>query len=168
MKITQDDIVDRQTVVHIELEDDDLDPYLDRGYRRVVQRVQIPGFRKGKAPRRIVQQFLGRESLLNEVLDTMLPELTSRAIEEQELDAAGLPQMEMVDLEPVESGDDQAALRALIEDHYRLTGSANAERVLGDWRNGVRNFVKVMPREYKRALADAVVGEREVPAAANG
>ncbi|MDP6403519.1 MAG: trigger factor family protein, partial [SAR202 cluster bacterium] len=100
MKITQDEIVDRQTVVHIELEDDDLDPYLDRGYRRVVQRVQIPGFRKGKAPRRIVQQFLGSESLLNEVLDTMLPELTSRAIEEQELDVAGLPQMEMVGLEP--------------------------------------------------------------------
>ena len=100
MKITQDEIVDRQTVVHIELEDDDLDPYLDRGYSRVVQRVQIPGFRKGKAPRRIVQQFLGRESLLNEVLDTMLPELTSRAIEEQGLDAAGLPQMEMIDLEP--------------------------------------------------------------------
>jgi trigger factor len=100
VKITQDEIVDRQTVVHIELEDDDLDPYLDRGYRRVVQRVQIPGFRKGKAPRRIVQQFLGRESLLNEVLDTMLPEFTSRVIEEQELDVAGLPQMEMVDLEP--------------------------------------------------------------------
>lgn len=100
MKITQDEIVDRQTVVHIEMEDGDLDPYLDRGYRRVVQRVQIPGFRKGKAPRRIVEQFLGRESLLNEVLDTMLPECTSRAIEEQELEASGLPQMEMVNQEP--------------------------------------------------------------------
>ena len=100
MKITQDEIVDRQTVVHIELEEDDLDPYLDRGYRRVVQRVQIPGFRKGKAPRRIVQQFLGRESLLTEVLDTMLPELTARAIEERELEAVGLPRMEMIGLDP--------------------------------------------------------------------
>ena len=100
VKITQDEIVDRQTVVHIELEEDDLDPYLDRGYRRVVQRVQIPGFRKGKAPRRIVQQFLGRESLLTEVLDTMLPELTARAIEERELEAVGLPRMEMIGLDP--------------------------------------------------------------------
>ena len=54
-----------QTVLQIELEDEDLDPYLDRGYRRVVQRTLIPGFRKGKAPRAIVERFLGRESLLS-------------------------------------------------------------------------------------------------------
>ena len=38
MKITQDDVVERQTVLHIELEDDDIDPYLNRAYQRVVQR----------------------------------------------------------------------------------------------------------------------------------
>ena len=56
MKITQDDVVERQTVLHIELEDDDIDPYLNRAYQRVVQRVNIPGFRKGKAPRSIIEQ----------------------------------------------------------------------------------------------------------------
>ena len=44
MKITQDDVVDRQTVLHIELEDDDMDPYLDKAYQRGVQRVNVPGF----------------------------------------------------------------------------------------------------------------------------
>ena len=73
MKITQDEVVERQTVLHIELEDNDIDPYLDRAYRRVVQRANVPGFRKGKAPRRIIEQYFGRESLLNEVLDSMLP-----------------------------------------------------------------------------------------------
>ena len=101
MKITQEEIVDRQTVLHIELEDNDLDPYLDRGYRRVVQRTAIPGFRKGKAPRRVVEHYLGRESLLNEVLDSMLPEVASRAISERELDAAGLPSLELLELAPV-------------------------------------------------------------------
>jgi|TARA_B100000959_G_scaffold37483_1_gene36142 trigger factor len=100
VKITQDDVVDRQTVLHIELEDDDIDPYLDRAYQRVVQRVNIPGFRKGKAPRRIIEQYFGRESMLNEVLDSMLPELTNQAINEKDLDAVGLPSIEMEELDP--------------------------------------------------------------------
>ena len=100
MKITQEEAVDRQTVLNIELEDEDLETYLDRGYRRVVPQILIPGFRKGKAPRWRVQQVVGREGLLNEVLDTMLPELTSRAITEQELDAAGLPRIELLDMDP--------------------------------------------------------------------
>ncbi len=100
MKITQEEAVDRQTVLNIELEDEDLETYLDRGYRRVVPQVLIPGFRKGKAPRWRVEQVVGRESLLNEVLDTMLPELTSRAITEQDVDAAGLPRIELLGMEP--------------------------------------------------------------------
>ena len=101
MKVNQEEIIDRQTVLNIELEDEDLDPYLDRGYRKVVQRTVIPGFRKGKAPRRIIENFLGRESLLNEVLDSMLPEVTSQAINEQEIDAAGLPRIELLNLIPL-------------------------------------------------------------------
>ena len=100
MIITQGEVVDRQTVLRIELEDEDLDKYLDRGFKRVAPRTVIPGFRKGKAPRRVVEQFLGRESLINEVLDTLLPEVTSHAIAEQEIDAAGLPHVELVETEP--------------------------------------------------------------------
>ena len=100
MKITQDDVVERQTVLHIELEDDDIDPYLNRTYQRVVQRVNIPGFRKGKAPRSIIEQYFGRESMLNEILDSMLPELTSQAINDQDLDAVGLPSIELEELDP--------------------------------------------------------------------
>lgn len=100
MKITQDDVVERQTVLHIELEEDDVDPYLNRAYQRVVQKVNIPGFRKGKAPRRIIEQYFGRESMLNEILDTMLPELTTQAITDQNLDAVGLPSIELEELDP--------------------------------------------------------------------
>ena len=100
MKITQDEILERQTVLHIELEDSDIDPFLDRAYSRVVQRVNIPGFRKGKAPRRIIEQYFGRESLLNEIIDSMLPEMTGRAVSEQELDSVGLPSIDLESLEP--------------------------------------------------------------------
>ena len=100
MKITQGEIEDRQTVLRVELEDEDIATYLDQGYRRLVQRTSIPGFRKGKAPRRIVENFLGRESLLNEVMDSMLPEVTTKAITEQELDAGGLPSIELLEMDP--------------------------------------------------------------------
>ena len=101
MKITQDEAVDRQTILHIELEDEDLAPYLDRSYRKLAQQLSIPGFRKGKAPRAVVESFVGRESLIHESLDDMLPVMTQRAIDEQEIEAAGTPAVEIVELDPV-------------------------------------------------------------------
>ena len=100
MKITQDEVVERQTTLHIELDDEDIDPYLQRAYSRVVQNVNIPGFRKGKAPRSIIEQYFGRESLLNEILDSMLPELTGKAITKEDIDAVGMPSIDLEGLDP--------------------------------------------------------------------
>ncbi len=102
MKITQDEVVDNQTTLHIELEDEDLSPYLDRGYQRIANQIVIPGFRKGKAPRRVVESMVGRESLLNEVLDSMVFEVIGKAIEERELDSVGIPKVDDLDLDPVQ------------------------------------------------------------------
>ena len=101
MKITQEEVVDNQTTLRIELEEADLNPYLDQGYRRLAPQISLPGFRRGKVPRHIVEGFMGREGLLNEVLDNMVFEVTSKAIEEQEIDAAGMPKIEDLDLDPV-------------------------------------------------------------------
>ena len=102
MKITQDEVVDNQTTFHIELEDEDLDPYLDRGYQRIASQIVIPGFRKGKAPRRVVESMVGRESLLHEVLDNMVFEVIGKVIEERELDSVGIPKVDDLDLDPVQ------------------------------------------------------------------
>lgn len=58
---------------------------------------------------------------------------------------------ELVDLEEL-SGDDFTWLRDIIGRHREETGSAVAEQVLADWSQQVNNFVKVMPRDYKRVL----------------
>jgi glutamate synthase (NADPH) large chain len=52
---------------------------------------------------------------------------------------------------------DADELRALVEEHHRRTGSAVAARLLADWAEAVRSFVKVLPHDYKRALEDGVV-----------
>jgi glutamate synthase (NADPH/NADH) large chain len=59
---------------------------------------------------------------------------------------------EMVALERVEAAEDDAELRGLIESHYRYTDSPVAEAILERWETSVRQFVKVMPTDYKRVL----------------
>ena len=93
--------MDNQTTLHIELEDADLDPYLDRGYRRLAGQVSVPGFRKGKAPRAIVEGVIGRETILNEILDDMVGETVRNAIEELGLDSLGLPRVDNLEFAPV-------------------------------------------------------------------
>jgi glutamate synthase (NADPH) large chain len=61
---------------------------------------------------------------------------------------------EMVDLEPVEELDDVEELREMIEKHQIYTGSSVAQDILENWDRVLPQFVKVMPRDYKRALAE--------------
>ena len=58
----------------------------------------------------------------------------------------------MIDLEAV-APEDEAELRDLVRKHYQYTGSRIAEDILLDWTNYLARFVKVTPREYRRALA---------------
>ena len=58
----------------------------------------------------------------------------------------------MVDLDPVETDDDIAELKTLIENHQKFTGSTVAAEVLSNWDQAVKQFVKVMPTDYKRVL----------------
>ncbi|HEY2337520.1 MAG TPA: glutamate synthase-related protein [Burkholderiales bacterium] len=61
----------------------------------------------------------------------------------------------MVDLEPVaEKSDDEASVLRLIESHARYTGSRRAQEILQKWAQYRPRFVKVFPKEYRRALAE--------------
>ena len=66
---------------------------------------------------------------------------------------AGRCNMELVGFDPLED-DDVEALRALVEEHLERTGSPVAARVLDEWDELLPRFVKVMPHDYKRALAE--------------
>jgi glutamate synthase domain-containing protein 2/glutamate synthase domain-containing protein 1/glutamate synthase domain-containing protein 3 len=67
----------------------------------------------------------------------------------------------MVDLEKLEDEQYRSELRALVEAHHRLTGSRLAERLLERWEQTLPQFVQVMPRDYKRALAGIEFGDRD-------
>ena len=123
MKVTKEDLPQREALLTIELEQQDMEPHLQRAYQRIVQRSNIPGFRKGKAPRAIVERFVGPGALREEALDSLLPDAIKRAIEEQKLDSAGMPRVNEIDgdppivkatvpLEPLVELDDYLAIRA--------------------------------------------------------
>ena len=60
----------------------------------------------------------------------------------------------MVDLEQLVDADDIATLKNKIESHAQLTDSPTAKALLGDWDKSLKKFVKVFPREYRRALLE--------------
>jgi glutamate synthase (NADPH) large chain len=62
--------------------------------------------------------------------------------------------MGMVELEKVESDEDAAELRELIEKHRDFTGSTVANHLLANWEDVLPQFVKVMPTDYKRVLEE--------------
>jgi glutamate synthase (NADPH/NADH) large chain len=74
-------------------------------------------------------------------------------------DEAGRPRQRATDVEDNGMGDvlrfDAERLRILVERHHLHTGSAQARALLEDWDNALQSFVKVMPRDYKRALMQA-------------
>jgi len=72
--------------------------------------------------------------------------------------------LELVELESVESAEDIEELKQLIQQHADYTGSTVALGILESWVQSLSQFVKVMPRDYKRALAE-MAAKPEVAAA---
>ena len=101
MKVTKESSSPVEVILNVELDATDEDPFIDRSYRRTVGRLNIPGFRKGKAPRSIVESYVGRVALVQEALDFMIPETLNRALQDEEVQAFVEPRVEVTELEPV-------------------------------------------------------------------
>jgi trigger factor len=113
--------------VTVEVPADEFAKDLDRAYRRIGQQVKVPGFRKGKVPRRIIDAQIGREAVLQEFMEDSLPTYYSRAVREHELAPITDPD---IDVETVEEGS-PLVFTATVEVRPRLT--------LDDWRDVVRS-----------------------------
>ena len=76
-----------------------------------------------------------------------------------ERDASVHPHQRSISAEDNGMGDvlafDAERLRILVERHHLHTGSVRARQLLEDWDNALKSFIKVMPRDYKRALMRA-------------
>ncbi len=83
--------------VDIEVPAKDAVNYYNNAAKRLAQYVNIPGFRKGKAPRNIVEQNIGEERIKHEALEGALPKIFSEVIKENEFDVVAQPYVESYD-----------------------------------------------------------------------
>lgn len=101
MKVTLERLPESRVQLQIEIDDERLEKSLDSAYKRLAQKNRFPGFRPGKAPRPIVERAVGREGLIREALDKLVPAAYNEAIETENVDAIGQPDLEIEQLEPV-------------------------------------------------------------------
>ena len=101
MKVTRESVTPTEVTLNIVMDSEDEDPFVNRSYRRTVGRLQIPGFRKGKAPRSIVESYVGRTALVQEALEFMIPETLDKVLKEEDVQAFIEPQIEVTEIEPV-------------------------------------------------------------------
>ncbi|MFC1949141.1 trigger factor [Chloroflexota bacterium] len=101
MKVTNEKTEDSQAFLTIEVEPEEMEESMESAYKRLVKKAKIPGFRVGKAPRSVLERYLGKESLLEEALNNMVPEVYEKAIKEQEIAAIAQPQIEITQTDPV-------------------------------------------------------------------
>ena len=101
MKVSTERIENSQIVLEVEADPDELERSMQGAYHSLVNRANVPGFRRGKAPREMLERHIGRETLLGEALDRLIPQLLSQAIEEQGIEAIARPDIEITQTDPV-------------------------------------------------------------------
>ena len=101
MKVTVDKTEKRQTYLTIEMEQAEVDAGLKDAYSRLVKKYSIPGFRKGKTPRPIFEQYLGKESFLEDAVEHMAPEAFKQACKEKDIHAFAQPDVKLEKMDPV-------------------------------------------------------------------
>ncbi len=69
----------------------------DRAFRRLVKNVRLPGFRKGKVPRKIFEQTYGSNAVTTEAVDEVVPEVYAKAVREHDVEPVERPKFEIVE-----------------------------------------------------------------------
>jgi trigger factor len=101
LKVTREKVENSQAFLTVEMEPTEMEAGMQDAYRRLAQKASIPGFRKGKAPRAVVEHHLGKSRLLDEALDRLLPQAYEQALKEQEIDPYAQPEMEITQTDPL-------------------------------------------------------------------
>ena len=99
MKVTAEQGENQQVTLTIEVEAAEVSKAAERASKQLASRVSIPGFRKGKAPRKIVERHVGTEALMQEAFDLLAPKAFNDALEEQKIDPVTRPNIDIVTLE---------------------------------------------------------------------
>lgn len=99
MNVTTEKIENHKVVLTIEVPAEELDKGIKAACKSLANRVNIPGFRKGKAPRRILEMNIGKEAILDEAFDRVAQKAFDEALKQENLDPVDRTQVDIVTLE---------------------------------------------------------------------
>ena len=84
----------------IEVSAEDLDKAMEKAYQKQKNRITIPGFRKGKAPRKMIERMYGKGVFMEDAVNALVPEHYSKALEECDLEIVSQPEFSVTQMEP--------------------------------------------------------------------
>ena len=84
----------------IEVAAEDLEKAMQNAYQKAKGRISIPGFRKGKAPRKMIEQMYGKGIFLEDAANALIPEHYSKALAECDLEIVSQPKIDVTQVEP--------------------------------------------------------------------
>ena len=111
MKTSVEELEDNKVKLSIEVDEQEFDKAVDAAFRKIAREVNIPGFRPGKAPRRILEKRLGDGVARGEALRDAIPDYYAQAVKEHDVDVIAAPDIEITDGE--ETGP--VAFEAVVE-----------------------------------------------------
>lgn len=98
MKVTNVEKLEKSRVaLTIEADAQEFEAAIEKAYRKERGRIQIPGFRKGKAPRKLIESMYGNQIFYEGAINEAYPGLFAKAVEQEELDTVGYPEVELID-----------------------------------------------------------------------
>ena len=122
MKVTAENGENQHVTLTIEVEAAEVTKAVNKAAKRLANRVNIPGFRKGKAPRIIVERHVGTDALMQEAFDLIAPQAFDNALKEQKIEPVTRPNIDIVTLE---DGKDLV---------FKATVTPRPEVKLGDYK----------------------------------
>lgn len=111
MKTSVEPLEGNKVKVSVEVDEQEFDKAIDAAFKKLSREVRIPGFRPGKAPRRVLEARIGPEVGRGQALQDSIPEFYARAVTENEVDVIAAPELEITEGE--ESGP--VAFEAVVE-----------------------------------------------------
>ncbi|TMS53447.1 trigger factor [Mycobacterium sp. DBP42] len=99
MKSTVEQLSPTRVRINVEVPFTELEPDFDRAFKALAQQVRLPGFRPGKAPRKLLEARVGRGAVLEQVVNDALPSRYSEAVTASDVKPLGQPEIEVTKLE---------------------------------------------------------------------
>ncbi|MGV0736953.1 trigger factor [Mycobacterium syngnathidarum] len=99
MKSTVEQLSPTRVRINVEVPFTELEPDFDRAFKALAQQVRLPGFRPGKAPRKLLEARVGRGAVLEQVVNDALPTRYSEAVTASDVKPLGQPEIEVTKLE---------------------------------------------------------------------